>query len=212
MLDQILNSSFLDKFLKFLDKHNFFYPGAKILGNILRSFLWKFQEDDYNIYAIGQSHLDAAWLWRRLRTIQKNNVTFSNALQHMEDYPFFTFSCSSPQYFEWMEKYFPEKFEIIKQRVKEGRLEIVGGMWIEPDLNCISGESMVHQRLYGQRYYLEKFGKMSEIGWLSDTFGYVWTLPQIITKSGSKFFYTNKLNWNKETKFPFFIFYLISQK
>ncbi|NVM53388.1 MAG: alpha-mannosidase [Candidatus Helarchaeota archaeon] len=207
MLDDLLQSHFLDRTLKFLDKRNFFYPGAKIIIKILRTFLWKYKETDYNIYAIGQSHLDAAWLWRRLDTIRKNNVTFSNALKHMDDYPFFKFSCSSPQYFEWMETYFPEKFEKIKQRVKEGRLEIVGGMWIEPDVNCTSGESLVRQRLYGQRYYLEKFGKMSEIGWLSDSFGYTWTLPQILAKSGAKFFYTNKLNWNKETDFPFFLFH-----
>ena len=207
MLDEILQSSSLDKFLKFLDRRNFFYPGAKILATIARKILWKFKKDDFNIYAIGQSHLDAAWLWRRISTIRKNNVTFSNALRHMDDYPFFTFSCSSAQYFEWMEKYFFEKFEKIKERVKEGRLEVVGGMWIEPDLNCTSGESLVRQRLYGQRYYLEKFGKLSEIGWLSDCFGFNWTLPQILRKSGAKFFFTNKMSWNKVTKFPFIIFH-----
>lgn len=207
MLDEILQSSSLDKILKWFDKKNFFYPGSKIIATILRKLIWKFKEDDHNIYAIGQSHLDAAWLWRRIDTIRKNNVTFSNALRHMDDYPFFTFSCSSAQYYEWMEKHFPEKFEKIKEFVKEGRLELVGGMWIEPDLNCTSGESLVRQRLYGQRYYLEKFGKMSEIGWLTDSFGYNWGLPQILAKSGAKFFYTNKMSWNKSTKFPFMVFH-----
>ncbi len=207
MFDEILHSPFLDKMLKFLDKQNLFYPVAKNLGTIATKFLWKLEKDDFNIYAIGQSHLDAAWLWRRIVTIRKNNVTFSNALKHMDEYPFFTFSCSSAQYYEWMENYFPEKFEKIKQRVKEGRLELVGGMWIEPDLNCTSGESLVRQRLYGQRYYLEKFGKMSEIGWLTDCFGYNWTLPQILRKSGAKFFYTNKMSWNKVSKFPFMVFH-----
>ncbi|MHA1648946.1 MAG: alpha-mannosidase [Candidatus Helarchaeota archaeon] len=207
MIDEILQSPSLDRFLKLLDKRNFFYPGAKILGTILKKFLWKYKTDDYNIYAIGQSHLDAAWLWRRIDTIHKNDITFSNALRHMDDYPFFTFSCSSAQYYEWMETYFPEKFEQIKKRVKEGRIELVGGMWIEPDLNCTSGESLVRQRLYGQRYYLEKFGKMSEIGWLTDSFGYNWALPQILAKSGSKYFYTNKMSWNTATQFPFIIFY-----
>jgi alpha-mannosidase len=207
LLDEILQSPFLDKILKFLDRKNFFYPGARIIGTIIRKILWKYKKDDYNFYAIGQSHLDAAWLWRRTATIRKNNVTFSNALHHMEDYPFFTFSCSSAQYYEWMETFFPEKFEKIKERVKEGRLELVGGMWIEPDLNCTSGESLVRQRLYGQRYYLEKFGKLSEIGWLTDCFGFNWGLPQILRKSGAKYFYTNKMSWNSETLFPFIIFH-----
>jgi alpha-mannosidase len=84
MLDEILQSSSLDKFLKFLDKKNAFYPGAKILGTLVRKF-WNYKQGDYNMYAIGQSHLDAAWLWRKVDTIRTNNVTFSNALRHMDD-------------------------------------------------------------------------------------------------------------------------------
>jgi len=207
MLDEILQSPFLDRVIKFLDRKNFFYPGAKILETIIRKFLWKYKKGQYEIYAIGQSHLDAAWLWRKSETIRKNNVTFSNALRHMADYPFFTFSCSSAQYYQWMETFFPQKFAQIKERVQEGRLELVGGMWIEPDLNCTSGESLVRQRLYGQRYYLEKFGKISEIGWLTDCFGFNWGIPQILRKSGAKYFYTNKMSWNSATQFPFIVFY-----
>ena len=206
MLDEILQSRFIDRCLKFLDKKNFFYPGAKVLATVAQS-IFKFKAKDFNIYSIGQSHLDAAWLWRRIDTIRKNNVTFSNALRHLEDYPFYTFSNSSPLYFAWMEQYFPDKFEIIKKRVEEGRLELLGGMWIEPDVNIPSGESLVRQRLYGQRYFLEKFGRISTIGWLSDSFGYPWTLPQIMAKSGSKYFYTNKMSWNEITKHPFMAFH-----
>ncbi|MHA1385296.1 MAG: alpha-mannosidase, partial [Candidatus Helarchaeota archaeon] len=119
----------------------------------------------------------------------------------------FKFSCSTPQYFKWMEKYFPDKFKKIKDRVKEGRLELLGGMWIEPDMNLINGESIVRQRLYGQRYYLSRFGKISEVAWLSDTFGYNWQLPQILVKSGAKYFYTNKMSWNSQNDFPFGVFY-----
>ena len=206
MLDEVLRSRSLDRVLKYLDRKDFFYPGAKVLITAAQ-FIFKFKATDSDIYAIGQSHLDAAWLWRRIDTIRKNNVTFSNALRHMDDYPFFIFSNSSPQYFAWMEQYFPDKFELIKKRVAEGRLELLGGMWIEPDLNVPSGESLVRQRLYGQRYYLEKFGKISTIGWLSDSFGYPWTLPQIMAKSGSKYFYTNKMSWNEVTKHPFMAFH-----
>ena len=202
----MLQSRSLDRVLKYLDRKNFFYPGAKALVKAAQ-FIFKFKATDSDIYAIGQSHLDAAWLWRRIDTIRKNNVTFSNALRHMDDYPFFIFSNSSPQYFAWMEQYFPDKFEVIKKRVAEGRLELLGGMWIEPDLNVPSGESLVRQRLYGQRYFLEKFGKISMIGWLSDSFGYPWTLPQIMAKSGSKYFYTNKMSWNEVTKHPFMAFH-----
>ncbi|MHA1266149.1 MAG: alpha-mannosidase [Candidatus Helarchaeota archaeon] len=206
MLDEILQNTTLDKIIQTFEKKNWLYFITPLIGTMIHKF-WNFKKGDYTIYAIGQSHLDAAWLWRRKDTIRKNFITFSNALRHIADYPIFTFSCSSPQYFKWMETYFPEKFELIKQRVKEGRLELVGGMWIEPDLNIPSGESLARQRLYGQRYYLEKFGKLSVIGWCSDTFGYPWTLPQILAKSGARYFYTNKMSWNDLTKHPFVIFH-----
>ena len=153
MIDQIIESEFKNKIVKWLDKRNFFYPGTKILTKIMK-LIFNVKGTDYKFFAIGQSHLDACWRWIRKETIRKNLITFSKALEHMEMFSFFNFSCSSPLYFDWMEKYFPKKFELIKQRVNEGRLEILGGMWIEPDVNLINGESLVRQRLYGQRYYL----------------------------------------------------------
>ncbi|NVM03702.1 MAG: alpha-mannosidase, partial [Candidatus Helarchaeota archaeon] len=204
MIDEILQSKLKNRLIKWLDTRNFFYPGTKILFKIIRLI---FNLKGVQIFSIGQSHLDACWRWVRKETIRKNYITFSNALEHMEMFPFFKFSCSSPQYFEWMEIYFPKMFKKIQQRVNEGRIELLGGMWIEPDINLINGESIVRQRLYGQRYYLSKFGKVSEVAWLSDTFGFNWQLPQILEKSGGKYFYTNKMCWNAENEFPFSIFY-----
>ncbi|MHA1379518.1 MAG: alpha-mannosidase [Candidatus Helarchaeota archaeon] len=204
MLDEILENNFKNRTIKWLDARNFFYPGSRILLKIIRLI---FNLKNVEIFAIGQSHLDACWRWVRKDTIRRNYKTFSRALEHMEMFPCFKFSCSSPQYFEWMEKYFPKEFESIKQRVEEGRLELLGGMWIEPDMNLINGESMVRQRLYGQRYYLSRFGKICEVAWLSDTFGYNWQLPQVLAKSGAKYFYTNKMSWNSENIFPFGVFF-----
>ncbi|MHA1797871.1 MAG: alpha-mannosidase [Candidatus Helarchaeota archaeon] len=207
MVEEILARSNRDKLLKWLDERNFFYPGSYLISKIV-ALIYGVKRQDYKEFSlIAQSHLDACWLWTRDITIKKNYITVNKALKHMEDYPFFKFAMSSPKYFEWTEKYFPEDFERMKERIREGRFELVGGMWIEPDLMAINGESMVRQRLYGQRYYLEKFGKMSEIGWLTDVFGYQWSLPQVLAKSGSKYFYTNKLGWMDQNEFPFSIFY-----
>ncbi|MBD3228784.1 MAG: hypothetical protein GF329_11415 [Candidatus Lokiarchaeota archaeon] len=202
----LLNSPFLDKIGTWMDKNNMFYVPVRIGWKFIKKLLG-FKSKFHDIYMIGQSHLDACWTWTWRETVVKNYKTFSNALRHIKDYPFFTFSCSSPQYFFWMERYFPDKFEEIKKRVKQGRIELVGGMWIEPDINLINGESLARQRLYGQRYYLKKFGEISKIGWLSDTFGYCWTLPQVLKKSGSEYFYTNKMQWNDTNSWPFVVFF-----
>jgi len=202
----IFNDKNLEKIGKWMDKYNMFYVPAQIGWKILSGIV-KFEYKKHEIYMIGQSHLDACWMWTWRETVRKNDKTFSNALKHIEDYPFFTFSCSSPCYYYWMEKYFPEKFKKIKKYISEGKIELIGGMWVEPDIILINGESLVRQRLYGQRYYLEKFGKISKVGWLSDTFGYCWTLPQILKKSGSDYFYTNKMQWNDTNDWPFVLFY-----
>jgi len=158
-------------------------------------------------YSIGQSHIDAAWRWRIPQTHKKVFRTWGQSIDHMERWPGYIFSGSSPQYYEWIMVEHPELFEKIKEREAEGRWEIVGGMWVEPDCNMPEGESFVRQRLLGQRFYLEHFGHISELSWLLDSFGYNYNLPQIAARSGAKYMWTNKLTWNDTTVFPFHNFF-----
>ena len=97
--------------------------------------------------------------------------------------------------------------EEINSRIKEGRWEIVGGMWIEPDLNMPDGESLVRQLLIGKRYFKDLYGVDVRIGWNPDSFGYNWQLPQIYKKSGVDYFVTQKMTWNETNKLPFKLFW-----
>ena len=162
---------------------------------------------DLENYSIGQSHIDAAWKWRLHQTHDKCIKTFSNAVKHMEMYPDFHYSQSAPQYYEWVKHDDPALFERIKHYEKKGQWEIVGGQWVEPDNVMPDGESFVRQRLLGMRFYKEHFGHTPEISWLLDSFGYQWNLPQILAKSGARYFWTNKLTWNDTTVFPFHFFW-----
>ena len=99
----------------------------------------------------GNSHIDAAWLWPRSETIDVVKRTFTTALQLMNEYPDYTYTQSAAQYSSWMADKYPALNAQIAQRIKEGRWEIVGGMWVEPDLNLPGGESLVRQLLVGQR-------------------------------------------------------------
>jgi len=157
-------------------------------------------------YFLGHSHIDAAWLWTFRETVEVFHDTCETILKLMEKYPDFCFSQSSAQYYEWLEEKYPETFEKVKRRVEEGRWEIVGGTWVEPDGNLPSGESLVRQYLYGKRYFKEKFGVDVKIAWMPDSFGYAWTLPQVMRKSGMEFFLTQKMNWNDATLFPYYFF------
>lgn len=152
--------------------------------------------------AIGHSHLDLAWLWPIRETIRKGARTFSTALDLMDQYPDYVFGASQPQLYEWMKIYYPGLYKRIKQKVKEGRWEVQGCMWVEADSNLIGGESMVRQILYGKRFFKDEFGVDVQNLWLPDVFGYSGALPQILKKSGCDYFMTQKLSWNEYNKFP----------
>ncbi|MGA1983512.1 MAG: glycoside hydrolase family 38 C-terminal domain-containing protein [Acidobacteriaceae bacterium] len=160
-----------------------------------------------SIVEAGNSHIDAAWLWPRSETIDVVRRTFTTALQLMNEYPDYTFTQSAAQYSAWMADKYPELNDQIRQRIKEGRWEIVGGMWVEPDLNIPDGESLVRQLLIGQRYFQQEYGVTARIGWNPDSFGYNWQLPQIYKRSGLDYFVTQKMHWNDTNQLPFRLFW-----
>ncbi len=158
------------------------------------------------MHMVGQSHIDIAWLWPVRETVRKVSRTFSTMTALMEEYPDFVYSQSQPLLYAFAKEHDPALYEKIKTRIAEGRWELVGGMWVEPDLNIPSGESLVRQMLYGQSFYKEEFGKTSTIEWLPDTFGYCASLPQMLKLAGIEYFMTTKLNWNDTNKFPYDLF------
>ena len=160
----------------------------------------------FTILAVGNAHIDLAWLWSWTETVEVVRDTFGTAVELMDEYPQFIFAQSTAQDFLWLENKYPDLFKEIQKRVKDGRWEMVGGMWCEPDLNIPSGESLVRQLLTGKRYFQEKFGVDVRIGWNPDSFGYSWQLPQIYKRSGVDYFVTQKMSWNDTTKFPYKLF------
>ncbi len=136
------------------------------------------------LYMIGNSHIDPVWFWNWDEGMQEVKATFASVLERMKEYEEFKFTSTSTAFFEWIEKTVPTMFEEIKQRVAEGRWELTGGWFIEPDCNLPSGEAFVRQGLYGQRYLKETFGKISKTGSNVDSFGHGSNLPQFLKKSG----------------------------
>jgi alpha-mannosidase len=162
----------------------------------------------FRVRAVGNAHIDMAWLWPWTETVEVVRNTFQSVLDLMREYPDFKFTMSSARTYEWMEEKYPALFQQISQRVKEGRWEVIGGMWVEPDLNMPDGESLTRQILVGKGYFQKKFGVDVKIGWNPDSFGYNWQLPQIYKKSGMNYFVTQKLLWAKDfTTFPYKLFW-----
>jgi alpha-mannosidase len=155
----------------------------------------------------GNSHIDAAWLWPWTETVDVVKRTFGTALQLMYEYPPYTYTQSAAAYNSWVADKYPDMNAEIKKRIEEGRWEIVGGMWVEPDLNMPDGESLVRQLLVGKRWYKQAYGVDVRIGWNPDSFGYTWQLPQIYKKSGVDYFVTQKMTWNDTNQLPFKLFW-----
>jgi alpha-mannosidase len=161
----------------------------------------------FTLWFDANAHIDAAWLWREKETIQVCRNTFTSVLDMMEARPDFTYTQSSAAYYDWMERLYPDVYKRITDRVRDGRWEIVGGMWIEPDCNLPGGESWGRQLLYGKRYFLKKFGKDVKIGYNPDSFGYNWNMPLFYADAGIDAFVTQKIGWNESTVFPHRLFW-----
>ncbi|MEX2536310.1 MAG: glycoside hydrolase family 38 C-terminal domain-containing protein [Trueperaceae bacterium] len=140
------------------------------------------------LHMIGNAHIDPVWLWQWQEGYHEVLASFRSALDRLEEYDGFIFVSSSAAFYQWVEKSDPEMFEEIRRRVHEGRWEIVGGWWIQPDCNIPNGESFVRQALYAQRYFLEKFGVTARVGYNVDSFGHHAMLPQLLKKSGLEYY------------------------
>ncbi|MDD7358669.1 MAG: glycoside hydrolase family 38 C-terminal domain-containing protein, partial [Eubacterium coprostanoligenes] len=156
-----------------------------------------------DVALIAHSHLDIAYYWRRIHAVQKNLRTVLIQLRLMDKYPDFKYTHTQPYVYEMLEKYYPEVFSELQQKVKKGQFEPVGAMYVEPDCNIPSAESLIRQCLYGQKTYKRMFGKYVNNAWLPDVFGNSWIMPQILKKSGVDYFVSNKMStWNDTNRFP----------
>ncbi|PKY21567.1 hypothetical protein RhiirB3_409571 [Rhizophagus irregularis] len=180
--------------------------GRKIAQEFLKN---KNGSTQHKLTAVGHCHIDTAWLWPFDETKRKVARSWSTQVGLMDVYPDFKFVCSQAQQFEWLQEYYPQLFEKVKEKADKGQFLPIGGTWVEMDCNLPSGESFCRQFLYGQRYFEHNFGKRSSVFWLPDTFGYSAQLPQIIKGAGLKYFFTQKLTWNNINKFPNTTFYWI---
>jgi alpha-mannosidase len=155
-----------------------------------------------HITVTGHTHIDVAWLWREQETRQKMARSMATALALMEAYPETLFMYNQGYLLAALAEDYPELFARLKQQHSAGRFEIEGALWLEPDANMTSGESLVRHLLRGIRFHQETFGIRPRVCWLPDTFGYSAAFPQILRQSGVEVFVTHKMSWNDTNRMP----------
>jgi len=201
-LIEILNRAIIKIDWSFYDGDKF-YESIKLANSFLKEELGKLdRKAGYNIWAIGHTHIDYAWLWRTKHTREKAIRSFNTVLRLMDEFPHYKFLQTMPQIYEELKKDNPKLYEKIVERIKEGRWEAGGGMWVEADTNIPSGESLIRQILLANKFFKKEFGVKQEYLWLPDTFGYSANLPQILKKSGINKLITTKISWNQYNRIP----------
>jgi alpha-mannosidase len=203
-IEDILNNAINYLDLRTPYNHSF-YESVKAADEYLDKALYSDMAGFSDVIAtcIGHTHIDVAWWWTVEQTREKVGRSFATVLKFMDEYPNYKFMSSQPQLYYFLKERYPELYVRVKEKVKEGRWEPEGGMWVEADCNLTSGESLVRQFMYGKRFFKEEFGVDNRILWLPDVFGYSGALPQIMKKSGIDYFMTTKLAWNQFNKIPY---------
>lgn len=144
---------------------------------------------EFEVHLVAHAHIDMNWLWPWEDTLNTIKETFSTMVKLMDKYPDFCFSQSQAVTYRVVEQEYPELFEAIRRHVKRGNWDITASMWTEADLNMVGTEALVRQFLEAKRYVKEKFGFEPKVCWEPDTFGHIWTLPQVASKAGLKYYY-----------------------
>ncbi len=161
------------------------------------------KESPVDVSCVGHTHIDMAWLWRLKHTREKASRSFSTVDRMMDRFDEYIFLQTQAQLYDYVKTDFPEIYARIKERVREGRWEPSGAMWVEADCNLTSGESLVRQILYAKKFFKKEFGFENTFLWLPDVFGYSWALPQILKKSGIDTFLTTKISWSEINRMPY---------
>lgn len=193
----------LDHALNFIDFDTF--DGVEEASRYIEDTIY--QNTDFRssgtVALVGHSHLDIAYYWRRIHVVQKNARTVLIQMRLMDQYPDFKYAHTQPYTYEMLKDYYPDLFQELKVKIQSGQFEPVGAMYVEPDCNIPSAESLIRQCLYGQTFYRKEFGITVDNAWLPDVFGNSWILPQILKKSGVNYFVSNKMStWNDTNRFP----------
>ena len=155
------------------------------------------------VAAVGHAHIDLAWLWPVAETRRKARRTFGTVLGLLDEREGWVFGQSSAALHAWYAEDDPEGFARLRERVADGRWEVLGGTWVEHETAMSSGESLARQLLHGQKWFERHLGVRARVGWLPDCFGFSPALPQLLRSAGIDAFVTTKTNWNDTNRLPY---------
>ncbi|MEM2144618.1 MAG: glycoside hydrolase family 38 C-terminal domain-containing protein [Candidatus Jordarchaeaceae archaeon] len=193
---EVLDKNFTERVSKEFDLKVFDKNTSAVINEIekARSKLTHLSQKakTFKVHLVSHAHIDINWLWPWADTVNTIKNTFSTMIKILDQHPSFNFSQSQALTYKITEEEFPALFKRIKQYVEKGKWDITASMWVESDLNMSGTEALIRQFFEAKRYIREKFGVEPTVCWQPDTFGHIWTMPQIMKKAGCKYYFFSR--------------------
>ncbi len=140
------------------------------------------------IHIICNAHIDPVWLWPWQAGLDEVLATCRSACDRLDKHPDLIFTRGEAWVYEQIERTDPGLFERIRGHIAEGRWQIVGGWYLQPDCNLPSGFALEKQIELGKRYFEERFNYFPTVVMNVDSFGHAATLPKLMRKAGQEFY------------------------
>lgn len=182
--------------------------GLPALQRVLKDAYTRFPAESWQplVHLVGQSHLDLMWLWPEAAARRKAIHTMATQLRMMERHPGLTVTVSQPAMLRALAEDAPAQYQVLAQRIAEGRIELLGGFEVEADTHLPCGEALARSLVHGQQLTAELSGRPSTICWLPDGFGFNACLPQLLRLAGITSFFSSKMASSHVTRFPYAAF------
>jgi hypothetical protein len=98
--------------------------------------------------------------------------------------PDYTFVLAEIDYLKPYFDTFPQDREDLRRLMAEGRVEIVGGNYNEPNTNLICAEAIIRNAVYGIGFQRDVFGGDPRSAWMLDAFGHDPGYPGLMAAAG----------------------------
>ncbi|MDP1689732.1 MAG: hypothetical protein Q8L52_00805 [bacterium] len=137
------------------------------------------------VYVVPNFHpASCGWLtdWSTERNYCANS--YLDHLDRVRDDATYNFVLSECNNMIAMLNFAPQRFVELKQRIKEGRVELSNAFFLEPTINLSGGEALVKMGVEGLRWQQQVMGVRPRLSWMIDVTGVHEQMAQIVSGLG----------------------------
>lgn len=148
------------------------------------------------VYVVAHSHFDPEWVKPYEAYMADELPHMVERLEVLREDPSHGFSLDEESASRPLLERYPELRDELRQRIADGMVE-PKGLVAAGDLTMPLGESLIRQVTVGERVISDLLGMpvSTDVFWNIDNYGLCFQLPQILAKSGRKYFLMGEYRW-----------------